>query len=78
MDWQKCNQTWEEFRREHKEGFCLPRGLCFLDSAGEMYLVGDMNGLSGVCDDCKFNFDDPGTRVVAWRKIKMPNRPATL
>ena len=78
MDWQKCNQTWEEFRREHEKFYELPRGLCFLDSTGKLYLVGDVNVLSGICDDCKFKFDDRSTHVVAWCKIEIPDRPANL
>ena len=75
MKWNKCDQTWEEFQEEHAKGLDpLPTGLCFMDSAGEMHLIGDVNVLGGICDDCRF-YLDTGVRVVAWGKIKMPDKP---
>ena len=46
--WIKFNKSWEQFE---KNGLIAP-GVLVKMKNGERYLIGDINELRGVCDDC--------------------------
>lgn len=45
--WQEANMTWQEFSNRNLNE---PGTLVEVD--GDCYLIGDINTLRGVCDDC--------------------------
>lgn len=65
-DWIEYGRSWEDLSRDVSERLV---GLLVV-VAGETFLVGDINDLRGVCDDCTvFN---RGSIVERYRRVYEP------
>jgi hypothetical protein len=60
--WKEYNKTWTDFR---KDGFNKSGTL--IDTSPGKFLIGDMNELCGVCDDCCMFADD--TIVLRYKVV---------
>lgn len=54
LEWVEVNETWDDFRFTKRRGpHPLCRGGVMLElKEQELIIIGDVNALGGVCDDC--------------------------
>lgn len=57
MNWIDCNLPWSDYSNYDAESFVsyglnIPGTQIELEN-GDLYLIGDINDLGGVCDDCR-------------------------
>jgi hypothetical protein len=61
-DWNDFSGTWRDFR---DSDHCEPGVLVEVD--GSVHLIGDINRLGGVCDDCMaFDYE---AKVTRYRRV---------
>ena len=73
-DWVIVNEPFSVFNGEHGKGEYLETGMYLhirnTYNEGEYYLVGDINNVNGVCDDCRGI--DSDSIVVRYKMIELP------
>lgn len=65
--WTDCRMPWSRFR---EAGFARAGTLIYVRSRSKPYLIGEINELGGVCDDCTA-FDD-GEVVTQYATVWTP------
>jgi len=75
-DWATVNQSFSLFKKQRCGEFGdLETGMYLhikdSDNRDAYYLVGDVNKLNGVCDDCRGI--DSDSIVVRYKMIELPN-----
>jgi hypothetical protein len=65
-EWVEYGLTWDDFCWKKDE---LAKAGTLVDVEGKIYLIGDINEVGGVCDDC-MDFEKSVT-VSRYKKIKI-------